>query len=326
VSALLTIHRNDTITLKNSAPRVLTTLHVASLKVAIDDSSPTKVAFGVCSPGEWFGGPLNGVPVNDEAGGAGVAGTGAACPAGGSATGMSTSSLAQTDERSGGQTVITLPDVADTSPIAGETVYGAFTALSESTGESLPIAVSIAPASGGAPVFQSANTDTANGVAVPALTPGGYVATWTVTDANGDTRTLSTRFIEQSALQGAQGSQGPQGPQGPQGGQGAQGPAGPQGPQGPPGPKPVVKCHLAKHNKIDCTVTFPKGQSNKGIVRLSVSRGGKLVALGHANVNHGRATLAMRELRTRTRGSWQVTIVFSRTVKGPTSTVAVSVR
>ncbi len=181
-STSLTVSRNDTITLTNSAPRTLTTLHVANLQVSIDDANPGAVVSGTCTPDEWTGGPLNGVPVNTEAGGPGIAGVGAACPSNGDASGMSTSALAQTDEQSGGQTVITLPDVADTSPMEGETVYGGFTALSESTGAPDAISVSIAKASGGAPVFTNANTDTANGAAVPALTPGAYNATWTVTD------------------------------------------------------------------------------------------------------------------------------------------------
>ena len=52
----------------------------------------------------------------------------------------------------------------------------------------------------------------------------------------------------------------------------------------------------------------------------------ELVALGHANLKHGRARLTMRELRTRTRGRWEVTVVFSQTVKTSTNTVPVSVR
>jgi hypothetical protein len=45
-------------------------------------------------------------------------------------------------------------------------------------------------------VFHAANVDTASGVAVPALSTGAYGARWVVTDANGDTRTVQTRFFE----------------------------------------------------------------------------------------------------------------------------------
>ncbi len=44
----MSISRGDTIELENSASRAVTTLHVANLKVAIDDSDPSTVFFGVC--------------------------------------------------------------------------------------------------------------------------------------------------------------------------------------------------------------------------------------------------------------------------------------
>jgi hypothetical protein len=204
-------------------------------------------------------------------------------------------------------------DVADTSPMEGETVYGAFTALAEATDGSSPIALNITR--GASSVFSNSNVDTSNGVNVPALSPGSYTATWTVRNVNGDTRTETSRFIEQPALQGAQGPQGPQGPAGPQG---------PRGKQGPPGPKPKVTCKLLKHNKIQCTVKFPKKKHGK--LRVTVSRGGRLVALGHANVVHGQATLTMSELRTRSHGAWRITVVFSQTVQAAASTQTLPVR
>ena len=86
-----------------------------------------------------------------------------------------------------------------------------------------------------------------------------------------------------------------------------------------------MKCKLVKHNKIECTVTFPNHHSKNGTCG-SPRRGGKLVALGHANVAHGRATLTMRELRTRTHGAWAITVVFSKTVQTVASTQTLSVR
>jgi PKD repeat protein len=155
---------------------------------------------------------------------------------------------------------------------------------------------------------------------VPALTPGNYTATWTVTNANGDTRTVTTRFIAQPALQGPQGAQGPQGPQGPQGA---------QGPQGPPGPKPTVKCKLEKHGKIKCTVSFGKkhGKHPKGRIAAVVTRGGHIVALGQARLVNGTATVTMRELRAWKRGSWDITLVLSQPAKAATTqTLTVRVR
>ncbi len=300
------VHRGTSLTLFNGA-RALTALHVADLQVTILDASPATVASGTCAPDEWTGGPLTAAPTNTEAGGPGVALSGAACPSSGDAAGMSTSSVAQTDELSGGQTGVNLPDVLDTSPLLGETLYGRFTVLAESTGATLPIAVSIAPASGGAPVFTAADTDTANGVPVPALAPGPYKATWTVIDPNGDTRILTTRFIEESALQGPPG------------------PPGPRGPQGPPGkvPKFKVTCQLQKQHKITCTVKFLKAKNTKGTLRISVARGKHLVALGHARIVRGQASMTMRELRRVTRGSLTITVVLSQPHKAAATRTAV---
>jgi len=66
--------------------------------------------------------------------------------------------------------------------------------------------------------------DTRKGVQVPALVPGRYTATWVITDANGDTRTLTTRLVEQTGAR-------------------------------PKAHSVSVSCHLA-HKKITCKVTF----------------------------------------------------------------------
>ena len=105
----------------------------------------------------------------------------------------------------------------------------------------------------------------------------------TVTDPNGDTRILTTRFIEQPGLQGS---------------------------SPPSGPKPKVKCKVVKHHKIKCTVTFSK--SRKGTVRVAVNRGAKLVALGHGRLVHGHVTLTMRQLRDPKRGTWRITVVLDQ--------------
>jgi hypothetical protein len=46
-------------------------------------------------------------------------------------------------------------------------------------------------------VFSARNVDTKNGVKVSGLRSGTYTATWTLTNANGDTRTVVTQFFEQ---------------------------------------------------------------------------------------------------------------------------------
>jgi hypothetical protein len=318
ITVSVPVHRGGTVALSNVS-RTLTTLSIANLRVDLTGDN-SKVSGGTCSPDQYYGAGLTSAPTSAQAGfpaavAGGASGTGTICPASGSAAGLSSGTIAQTDELSGGQTQTEVADIVDTSPIEGETLYGTFTALAETTDGISPVSLTVTRAGGGSRAIPG-NVNTANGVTVSGLAPGNYTATWTITDPNGDTRTVTTRFIEQSPLQGAQG------PQGPQGGQGQQGA---QGPQGPPGPKPTVKCKLVKHHKIECTVTFPKGTSH-GIVRVAVARGGKLVALGHAAVNHGRAKLTMSELRVLKHGTWEVTVVFSRTVKGSTNTVTVAVR
>ncbi len=314
VSQSLAVKGGDSVVLSNGL-RTLSTLHVAKLVVHIVGQGST-VASGTCSPFEYWGGPLSHAPVNEFAGvpsvlAGGAALTGEICPGSGDAGGLPTSDIAQTDELSGGETTTEVSDVANSSPMAGETMYGSFTALAEATDGSSPIALSIAPTAGGPPVFTAANVDTAEGAAVTGLSPGSYKATWTVSDANGDTRTESSRFVEQAGLQGAQGAQGPGG------GQGPQGPKGSQGRQGPAGPKPKISCKLVgkHHGKIKCTVTFPAAKASTGALRLSIAHGARVAALGHAQLRHGTATVTMRELRRVKSGACTLTLVLSRAGK-----------
>jgi hypothetical protein len=300
VSEPLAIDRGDTITLSNSAPRVLTTLHVANLQVHITGGGST-VATGSCSPLQYWGGPLTTPPTNLSAGepsavAGGAALTGQICPASGKSDGLPTSSIGQTDELSGGQTVTEVADVADTSPIEGETMYGSFTAIAEATDGSSPITLTIKQ---GTKTVSgpSSNVDTANGITVSGLPNGSYQAIWTVSNPNGDTRTETTRFIQASALIGPPGKTGPPGP---------------RGPQGPPGPKPKITCKLVKHHDIKCTVTFPKPANDKGTLRVALASGRRIVALGHGRLRHGSATLTMRALHRITAGRLTMTLVISR--------------
>ncbi len=332
----LPVNRGDTVELTNSASRILTTLNVSNLRVDINGNE-SFITSGSCTAGEYFDAPLQSAPISDSAGdidGTSASFTGAACPRDGDASFLPSNPIIQTDGDSGGFTETLVPEIEDTSPMEGETVDGGFTALAEAgvtsndsvipTDSTSSVSLSITPVGSNTPVYSPNpdNVDTPNGVTVPALPPGGYDATWVVTDANGDTRTVTTRFIEQSALEGAQG---PQGPQGPAGAQGAQGP---QGPQGPPGPKPKVTCTLEKHNKIKCTVSFPKkAKDTKGTIAAVITRGGRILALGHARLAHGSATLTMPELRAWNRGAWQITLVLSRPKKvATTQTMTVRVR
>ncbi len=311
-SAAIPVHGGDVVTLKNPGNQTITTLHVSHLRVDITGEQSV-LSGGSCEADNYYGAPLSSIPVSGAAGApsdivGGAALTGVICPPDGSAAGLPSSPIIQTDEHSQGATTTEVPDVEDTSPMLGETVYGTFTALAESgfpgpdnsvaPDATSTVALTIRHSSGGAPVKTFINVDTANGVTVSGLSPGTYTATWTLHDANGDTRTVTTRFVEQSALQGPPGARGPQGPRGP------------RGPRGPAGPKPKVSCKLVKHHKIKCTVTFPK--SKKGKLQVRLSRGGHVAAMGHSKIHGRRATVTLREVRRLTRGRWTITLVISQ--------------
>jgi hypothetical protein len=293
----LLVSGGNAVTLSNGS-RALTVLHVAHLKVVIAGAQ-TVLAGGRCQAGQYFGAPPTTVPVSTAAGvptsasNGGTALTGVVCPMNGDATGLPTAAITQTDELSGGFTQTEVPDIVDTSPIEGETVYGGFTALAESglpgpanslisTDPVSKIAVDIAPASGGRPVFTARNVDTLDGVSVGPLPVGNYTATWTLTDSNGDVRLAQTRFFERAGL-------------------------------GPAPARTGISCNLTgRHHKlVHCAITFANTRAS-GTVRVRITRGGHMVALGQGKVSKGKATLTMSELRHVTKGAWRVTLVLSQ--------------
>ena len=299
--------RGSVVALSNGS-RTLTALHVARMRVDLAGDQGS-VLDGGCQPGDYWGLPLATPPTSTAAGtpsshtGGGSALTGAICPLDGSAAGLPTTALAQTDDASGGLTETEVPDIFDTSPIDGESLYGKFTAFAESgiqlpDGSVIPtngisrISLEIATAKGHE-VFKAANVGAANGVTVTGLVPGSYLALWTLTDVNGDTRSVVTRFTEQLAS----------------------------------GPKATVSCKLAgaKHRLIACKIVFPQLPAPNGTVRVRITRGGTIVALGHGRVRHGKAKVTMRRLRVVHSGAWRVTLVLVQPHKPP-QTVNISPR
>ncbi len=195
--------RGYEIVLSNSASRTLTTLHVARLRVHIVGNG-RRVASGTCSPFEYWGGPLTRPPTSAAAGeptsvAGGSALTGRICPASGRAVGLPTSDMAQTDEFSGGETVTEVAKLTSTSPLDRETVYGSFTAVATTSGgDPALVSLRITKAGSGKRVASALLVNKPRGATIPALPPGDYTATWTVSDRNGDTRVVKTRFIEGS--------------------------------------------------------------------------------------------------------------------------------
>ncbi|MGZ4173260.1 MAG: hypothetical protein ACXVQR_02165 [Solirubrobacteraceae bacterium] len=193
----------DTVRLINAAGRTLSVLHVAHLRVGILGSA-TVIRSGHCEPGDYYGAALSAPPLSPGIG-QGPAGTGTICPLSGNAAGLPATSIAQSDDGSGGSTRLEVPQILDTAPSEDSTVYGRFVALA---GAGLPganggtvasgatVSLTITPAGGHRAVFRATNVNTARGVRVRGLRSGVYRATWVLTDANGDTRTVQTRFIE----------------------------------------------------------------------------------------------------------------------------------
>jgi hypothetical protein len=195
----------DVVTLVNTAGRRLTSLHVARLRIDLVGNE-TAVSSGTCQPGDYWGKPVTSPPIGASIG-VGISSSGTICPASGKAKGLPTADIAQTDDFSGGQTVTQVPEIQSTAPIQDETLYGSFVASAQSglpgphgsvSAGGVPIALTIRPAGSGHRVFHATNVDTARGVDVPALAPGAYVATWALHDAAGDTRRLTTRFVDEA--------------------------------------------------------------------------------------------------------------------------------
>jgi hypothetical protein len=195
----------DMVTLSNGAHRTLTALHVAHLRVDLMGAQTT-IASGTCEAGNYYGPAPVTPPTNAAVGAPGIAGHGKICPSDGSAKGLSVTHIEQTDDLSGGATFTDVPQLEFTSPSNGATLYGPFTALAGAgiptpkhavIANGAPVALTITPGSGGRPVFRAANVNTTRGVSVSGLTRGTFSAKWVLTDANGDTRTVMTRFVEQ---------------------------------------------------------------------------------------------------------------------------------
>ena len=88
-----------------------------------------------------------------------------------------------------------------------------------------------------------------------------------------------------------------------------------------------MTCKLEKHNKIKCTVSFPKSGIRRDTLAAIITRGGRIVALGHARLSHGNATFTLAELRSWKRGSWQITLVVGASAKSAaTQTLTVRIR
>jgi hypothetical protein len=203
VHLALALRGGDQVRLVNSAGRTLTTLHVAHLRAHVvgDD---TALASGTCQAGDYYGAPVSSPPLGSQVG-VGVAGSGPVCPLSGRARGLSLSDIEQTDDFSGGLTRTVVPQLESFSPSSGATLYGPFIATAQpvlpgpggsSYGVRARVSLSVSRAGSKHRVLFVRDAARGAGVRVAALSPGAYRATWVLTDANGDTRTVYSRFVE----------------------------------------------------------------------------------------------------------------------------------
>ena len=200
----------DVLTLSNGR-RVLTRLHVAHLVAVIDGEQTVLGPGSRCQPGLYYGAPPSILPTSSVAGLTGQDGatlTGRICPRSGSAEGLSVRAIEQADDRSGGLTETEVADIASTSPIDGETLYGRFTARAQATllgpndnviPSGYPVSLIITRANGTKPVVKLFDVNTASGTPINNLKPGIYDAIWIWHDFTGDSRTIGTSFVEEPA-------------------------------------------------------------------------------------------------------------------------------
>jgi hypothetical protein len=87
-----------------------------------------------------------------------------------------------------------------------------------------------------------------------------------------------------------------------------------------------VSCTLVQRRRprLTCTVSFPAAAHDRSASLLvAVAHSRRVVALGHARLRRGTATVTMRPLRAPASGTVQVTLVVTRRGAAPrTLTVA----
>jgi hypothetical protein len=205
IGVTMRVTGGDVLALKNSAHRTLTTLHVARLRVGVTGEQSV-LSGGRCQPGDYFGPALRRPPLSPLVDQGGATETGIICPLSGRAKGLPAFEIEQTDDRSGGTTQTVIPDFESLTPNNGATVYGSFTAVAQPAkaganfsvvGARASVALTITRLGAHHRAFLARNVAGARGVSVRGLSPGVYAATWVLRDANGDTRTVHTRFVQE---------------------------------------------------------------------------------------------------------------------------------
>jgi hypothetical protein len=317
---LSSVQPGDTLALNvhGAGGRTLTVLHVSALR--LDEQQPAAgatatVSGGSCQPLEWFVAGTSGGPPP-------------LCSSSGTAPSLATTALS--DELSGGSTAVTMPArVLDTSPLNGEDVSGpTIAAFADLAGaDTTPVRLTVTPAAGGANPSVSGNANSATGATITGLVAGNrYRAVWVVNDANGDTVTLATSFVDQASGSGAAGGPGPQGAPGPQGNRG------PRGRHGRPGlawtsmkvcvsrtGRETVRGRARAVTNTTCMWEPIAPGSRVGRVEAKLARNRTVYAIGHATRATSGMRLVLSDLRPVRPGRYTLTLVMV----GPNTTTTV---
>ena len=80
---------------------------------------------------------------------------------------------------------------------------------------------------------------------------------------------------------------------------------------GPSGAQATVACKRLHPTHIRCTMTINGGAGMSGRVRMRITRGDVVVALGNGRIRRGTATLTMRVLHRMTPGRYTVAMVVT---------------
>jgi len=81
--------------------------------------------------------------------------------------------------------------------------------------------------------------------------------------------------------------------------------------QSPSGKNATVSCTRLDPSHVRCVMTVKGGSGLSGTVRMRITRGRLVVALGHGHVTRGEATLTMRVLHQMTPGQYTVAMVVT---------------
>ena len=107
------------------------------------------------------------------------------------------------DDLSGNYVGVSVSQFAGEYPANEATVPPSFTATATLTNQNKPdttstVSLTITPAVGGTPQTLTGNVNSPGGISVANLAPGRYTALWKMTDAHGDTDSLTTDFTVQA--------------------------------------------------------------------------------------------------------------------------------